>query len=343
MVAAGFDALFGELRAEVLEELSAEAADVHDLLAVVAAGNVLGVALPKAALALASGTPCFVKTASGEPLLGVLFAATLGEADENVGSALGVAWWRGGDRRWEEPLVRSADSLVAYGSDAAIEALRRMAPREFFGHGQRASAAAVRLEGSRADEAAATAAALDIAMYDQLGCLSPQGVWTIGSPQARLGFAEALAVELERLAGRLPRGRVSPEASAAIRRLRDEFEWRELAGEEVRSFASARGTEWTVLVENSSRFRPSPLHRTVFVLPLERPRDLVEALGEVRGRMECLGIFPYPDSELEAAAEAAGVPNAVRLGRMHRPTLRWRQGGFGPLCGIVRGGRTAPL
>src|SRR6185436_9002347 len=71
------------------------------LLGIVAAGNMPGVALAKAALALTAGTSCIVKSASGEPLLAPLFAEALANADPSLASAFAVSWWEGGSAACE--------------------------------------------------------------------------------------------------------------------------------------------------------------------------------------------------------------------------------------------------
>src|SRR5204862_304125 len=77
-------------------------------------------------------------------------------------------------------------------------------------------------------------------------------------------------------------------------RLRDEYEWREVGGEDVSLRA---GKEWTILEDPIPGFRPSPLHRTIFVRPLEAIAGLRAALGTWLPRVECVGMGPWPDAE----------------------------------------------
>lgn len=330
--------IFAALDEATLGGIVAEARGaVHPLVAIVAAGNVPGVALPKMALALAAGSACLVKCAQGEPVLAPLFAAALAAESAALGSATAVAWWKGGANAWEEEVQRTADSLIAYGSDEAIAGIARRAPATFVAHGHRLSIALVDLARAVTVEPIAEAAALDVTLYDQLGCLSPQCIYVTGGDAAgRAAFVAALARSLERLARLLPRGEAPAEASAAIRRVRDEIEWRELAGEPVRVLASDTGTTWTVIEEASEGFRPSPLYRTIFVRPLARAEGLRAALGAALRRVECAGVAPWPHEEIASALAASGIANVVPLGRMQSPTLRWRQGGNPPLAGIER-------
>ncbi|MET0152013.1 MAG: acyl-CoA reductase, partial [Candidatus Binatia bacterium] len=305
------------------------------LLGIVAAGNIPGVALAKASLALAAGAPCIVKSASGEPLLAVLFAEALAGADPSLASALAVTWWEGGSAPCEEEFLRGIDSLIAYGSDGAIESLAARGPKRFVGHRHKLSIGLVRLDGEHDLAEIAEAAAMDVAFYDQLGCLSPQSLFTVaGTPGERGQFIEALWRALAAAERRWPPGFL-PEAQAlAIRRLRDEYEWRGIRGEAVAVYGGAGAGSWTIVDDPTPGLRPSPLHRTIFVRHLESLADLRSALGEWLPRIESVGMAPWPDEGSLRAVSALGVPRLAPLGAMQIPDLAWRQGGLEPMAGI---------
>lgn len=328
--------IFEPIHEAALADLVPPGLRAHPLVAIIAAGNVPGVAIGKMALALACGAACFVKSASGEPVLAALFAEALAAASPELGAATAVTWWAGGDRPREEAVAHGVDSVIAYGSDAAVEAWGSLAPASFVARGHRLSVSVVCLDDASRIGDLAVAAAIDVALYDQLGCLSPQTIYALcGASSEFQAFAEALAAELEALGRRLPRGIVSEGAALAIRRLRDEYEWREIRGEPVRLRASREGILWTILEDPQPRFRPSPLHRTVFLRRLGRAEDLGAVLGEFVSRVECVGIGPWPDEEIVAAVAACGIPYRAPLGRMQSPPLAWPQGGASPLAGVA--------
>lgn len=321
--------------AQALAAMARPAAQVVGLFGIVAAGNIPGVALLKTALALTAGASCVVKTAAGEPLLTALFAEALGAIDPSLASALAVSWWEGGSGGGEEALVRGVDSLVAYGSDVAIAALAARRSGRFVGFGHKLSIAVVLLDRASDVQSLAAAAAVDVALYDQLGCLSPQTLYVVGAELSRRReFVERLAEALEEVECRWPRGGLGEGDAVAIRRLRDEYEWRELGGGGVSLRA---GRSWTILEDPTAGFRPSPLHRTIFVRPLETIGDLRHAVGEWLPRIECVGMGPWPDAETRASLEALGVPRIAALGHMQDPGLDWRQGGLDPMAGIILG------
>ena len=326
----------------VIDERSIEAAAestavrVVPLLGIVSAGNIPGVALPQAVLALAAGSSCIVKTASGEPLLAALFAEALGEVAPDVAASLAVVWWRGGSVTRDRALARGVDSLVVYGSDGAVAAWSSYGPRRLVPHGHRASVAVVRLVDDEATIASlAAAAAADVAMYDQLGCLSPQCLFAIGAPAARKAFVGRVGAALDAEERRMPLGVVPDDHGTLIRRLRDEYEWREIRGEPVTLLHGAEPARWTIVADETPEFRASPLYRTLVVRPVASAADLPRAIGAWLPRIESAGIGPWPDPEV--LQSLAGIPRRVPLGAMQSPDLEWRQGGVGPMAAIIEG------
>ncbi len=203
------------------------------------------------------------------------------------------------------------------------------------GHRHKLSIALVRLDEVEDLMRIADAAAVDVAFYDQLGCLSPQSIFTVGGTrQRRRDFLEALSRALGEAERRWPPG-FSPEGQAlAIRRLRDEYEWRGIRGEAVSVLVGERVGSWTIVDDPTPGFRPSPLHRTIFVRRLDSLADLPFALGAWLPRTESAGMAPWPDAEARRAVSALGIPRLAPLGAMQSPDLAWRQGGLEPMAGI---------
>jgi hypothetical protein len=84
-----------------------------------------------------------------------------------------------------------------------------------------------------------------------------------------------------------------------------------------------------VLIEPSTAFGPSPLARSLRVLPLASLEGLETLLAPWRGALEGAGLAA-PAGLWEACARrlaACGVHLVSRLGEMQRPPLAWRQGG----------------
>src|SRR5690606_16119255 len=94
----------------------------------VLSGNVPGVGVTSMVRSLLVRAPAFCKTAAGEPVLPVLFARALSARDPEVGRALAVTYWRGGDRELEAAALAETELVVHYGGEAAIADLRRRLP-----------------------------------------------------------------------------------------------------------------------------------------------------------------------------------------------------------------------
>ncbi len=98
------------------------------------------------------------------------------------------------------------DAVVAYGRDETLEAMCNALPEgvTFEGHGHGFGVGIV--AGDVELEPAAEGFALDVALHDQRGCLSPQAIFVVGDLSRTKRFAEALDRALAALVVSLPRG-----------------------------------------------------------------------------------------------------------------------------------------
>ena len=113
-----------------------------------------------------------------------------------------------------------------------------------------------------AHELVAAAAALDVAAYDQRGCLSPQVIYV---EETRARSAEAFAESLARgLETALPRGPLPLPAGAA------QAQWRGLAEVEGRLI---QGDSYAISVRPAESIRWSPAYRNVNVSPVASPSE----------------------------------------------------------------------
>jgi hypothetical protein len=335
MVRIALPTMLKPLQAPALTDLvAAEAAgrSAPALILHVLPGNLPGLAAIPAALSLAIGAGALLKAGRGDRVFPSLFASAIRERDAALGDCLAACYWPGGERACEEIALAAADLVVAAGDDRTIAALAARSRGRFIGHGHRISFAVV--SGAiAADPArqrrAARSLALDVAIWDQRGCLSPQLCFVEGDLDAAIGFGERVAAALRRLAARLPPAQLTGAERLAVRRFRDEAEWRGFAGEPVHLLAPAGEGDGTVVIEAVPRFHPTPLNRTLRIMPIARLADLWALLAPVRGGLEAAGLAA-PSEQWDAGAaqlSAAGVHRVCALGEMQRPPLTWRQGG----------------
>ncbi len=310
-----------------------------NLITQVLAGNVPGAGLDGVIFALLVRAATLVKASSSAPFLPTQFACSLARIDPELGSCLAIVTWPGGRVALEDMAFSRADVVLASGADESLAAIRSRVRGRFIGYGHKVSFSVIGKEALSDARDLAQKAAYDVVLFDQQGCLSPQLVYVEeGGAVPPHEFASLLAQALERWQNILPRGGVTLEASAAIRRIRDEAEWQALAGKSVALYASPGGTAWTVIYEADPVFVPSPLHRTVRVKPLSSLAQLDSLVASWRPHLEAVGLACAP-ARLPEVAESlgrAGVSRICPLGTMQTPPLSWRHGGRLRVAELVR-------
>lgn len=285
---------------------------------------------------LALRSAVLAKPSAHDPLTACCLRASLAEIDPALAACLEVVSFRGADEARTQALLE-ADCVVASGSDATVAAVagRVRAPRRAVLHGHRLSLAALGPElAGRELEACAEALAFDVAVWDQLGCLSPVAVLVTGARRAE-AVAEALAGALDSAESRWPRGRVPRYALARIAQEREEAEFRAAAGRSVRLLAGAR---WTVVREEGLRQRPAPLHRFVRVHPCPDAAALLDALEPLGAQLAGVALAGFGSQEAAVAREIArrGASRICAPGRLQAPPLHWHLDGQGVLLPLAR-------
>ena len=289
------------------------------LVAHVFSGNVPGVSVTSLVRATLTKAASFGKTASGEPLTAVAFAHALDSVDPALARCIAVTHWPGGSEPLERALFESADAVIAYGSDASVDAVRRVAPAgtPLIAHPHRIGVALVAREAlARAGPALAEAAARDVSVFDQQGCVAPHAIYVEADAAAAAVFAERLAAAMQTIADEWPRRDVSAAEAARIHETRAAMEFRG-----ARVWSSPRGTAWTVILDTDPALTPSPLNRVVFVKPVADLAAALDALAPRRAWLQSVGLAADAP-RFEALAErlgGLGASRVVALGRMSWP------------------------
>lgn len=273
-----------------------------------------GLVLQSLLPALAARAPVLFKASSAEPSFAPAFLAALGERLPTLRDAYATATWTGGDEAIETPLHAAARVVVAYGGEATIDALQSTAIRRLIAFGPKLSLGWV---GRDADlEQAARGMALDIALFDQRGCLSVEAVLVdrpVASP-----FTAVLADALRELATELPPGRSTAAERAGVRLAREDADLRGL------TFHGDALSTGTVIVENDARISPSPGLRTVRIHPVNG----VPALTEWHGRLQGVAVAGRMPATVRRAFEQAGVSRFASAGQLQATDAAWRNGGI---------------
>jgi len=298
----------------------------------IAAGNVAGAGMHEIAIALVAGTGVVVKTASAEPIFFAEFARTLAEIDRAAGARIEVLHWSRARTDLTAALIANCERVVAYGDDLTIELLHNRA--NVIGFGSRVSAAVVApgaTQPSRIDRVAELLAR-DVALFEQLGCLSLHQVFVVShTGGAARDLAIRMSAALERIGKSMPPAKIPLRDAAEIRGVRERARWRRIAGEPVELFEGVR-LEWTVVSElGPSSFKVSPGFRTVHVTGVRDLGEFRDCIAGVSGRIEAMAVAgdESETADIGATVGAIGIPYVCAPGEMQSPPLDWRHGGGG--------------
>lgn len=309
------------------------------LTVLIAAGSIFQPAVNGIVYSLLIKSPILVKCSSQETRLLPDVVRAIRETDEAIGNA---AHARLLTRDETFAAIAKADTVVAYGSDETIAAVRgRIAgPAKLIGHGHRISAAAIGRGALRNIPSAKDAArdlALDIAMYDQTGCLSPHCVFIETGGEVGPGrVSEILAEELSASASAIPPAKLHLDQAALIRSFRNEMEFRAAAEPGV-SCVFGDNLAYGIVVDPGPEVRESPLGRTIVLKAVENVNAISDLLTPLAGRLQGFGARPLDDFEpLFETLRRFGASYFCDLGRMQRPPLDWKNAGIPCLRGLFR-------
>lgn len=289
---------------------------------------------------LALRSPVLLKAASRDPVTPELLAGSIAAVDAELGRCVAVVDFPGSDAGCVGAFAE-ADCVVATGSDETVAAVaaRVPPPRRFVAYAHRMSVAVVGDAATRtpALRDVAEGLALDVSMWDQLGCLSPIAVYVASADAAAPArVAEALASALGDAEALWPRGAVDTATAARIMGERSGAEMRAAAGRRVALHCGV-GTTWTVVCEDSAELRPAPLHRFVRVHPVADLSALTQALTPVSPHLAAISIDGFDEGTAGARALAdLGASRLCRAGRMQSPPLPWHHDNRGVLTPLAR-------
>lgn len=335
-LALALDAWSGDALAATARRELTESHEGAETTAVILGGSIPMPSLLSMLAPLVLRSPILAKCASRDRVTPRLVARSLIETDEELGECAFVLDLPS-DQQDSIDEVLATECVVATGSDETLAALRmRMPdPKRLVGHGHRLSLAALGPEACGDDLAEhVDALALDIALWDQLGCLSPLAVY---APSAHAtAVAAALAAALGALEARMPRGTIDARSAAAVSTERAEAELRAASGQATHVHAS-EGTAWTVVREAEPAVRPAPLHRFVRVYPVANGDDLLHAVAPYGRHLAGVALAGFGEQEvaLTQRLHALGASRVCAPGRLQAPPLDWPRDGHRVLASLV--------
>ena len=348
-LAAGLDAgfapwtasAFARLAARELESVPARVASGFPLTAVVLGGAIPMPSALQILAALALQSPVLVRPGAHDPVTARALASELARLDPELARCVEVVSFAHSDAAALAALAE-ADCVVATGSDDTVAAIAaRTRPwQRFVGYGHRFSVAALGRDGDLANECSALAR--DVALWDQLGCLSPLAVYAVGWRwEERASLLRELESAFAEKAKRWPLGRVAGADSARRANELATFEMRAAGGDdaEMRRDATPGGPGWALLAERDPAFRGSPLYRALRVHFVPSGAGVTASLAPVARHLASVGLGGFSRGAEAALARDFALLGASRicpLGEMQSPPIDWCHDGQGVLLPLAR-------
>ncbi|CAH1665412.1 Acyl-CoA reductase [Hyphomicrobiales bacterium] len=312
-----------------------------ELLLHVWAGNVPALSLWSLICGLLVKAGTVGKLASAEPLTAGWFASLLAEIDPELGECLAITWWKGGEAAAEPVFLREAGTVMAYGGNDTLAALRAKLPitTRFLPHGHKIGFGVIAREAldSRKSAALARLAAHDVTRYEQQGCYSPQTLFVErGGRVSPAEFARHVAQELAALASRHPRRALSQGEAAAIAAWRGAQETR--AMDNTAELLGEPSDSWSVVhADAPEALSPTGLNRTLKLVAVDSLDEVPALVTPYRSFLQTAGIAASPERLFRLAERLgeAGISRIAPLGRMTAPEAGWHHDGRFSLLDLV--------
>ncbi len=316
---------------------------------------ILGGAVPDPAIlcilsALAIRSVCLVKPSSAMGSFPLQFIETLAEVDPRLAECVRVCTWDWQvDPGLARRLFQRCDCVCAFGADETLTYLKSQVGRgtKFIGHGDKFSVAVV-FSGPETKkspallENRAERLALDISMYDNLGCLSPRIVFIEESGKGSVRkstvgeqFANLLARKLAEIESAIPS--VPPFSAAGLEAMLEQVPYRlraEASSQTLKVFDGEKKTSSLVVLDRSRKANLNSLpfrsgRRVVVVKPFSDLKALVRTLRPFSGKVQGVGVGGT-ETQVESLAEtlwSLGPTYFCSLGLMQFPPITWQTDG----------------
>jgi hypothetical protein len=311
---------------------------------VIAGGSIPMPTLLSGLLPLVLGSPVLLRETTKDAVTGRLLARSITERDPALGECFEVVRFAVEDDAAMEVFLESP-CVVATGSDATISSIRERlaAHQRFVAYGHRFSIAILGPMTTASEtslQQTLTGLALDIARWDQGGCLSPIDVYLVGlsstqSQRIARGIADALA----ELSTQMPRGDHSTRSLAAFSQESLEARMRAAVSDDAAFFD---GTDFAVALESDARPRPAPLARLIHLLPVSTDVELERILLPLAPHLSTAAVAGFSDSSSEQILDLIrrmGMSRVCAPGSQQRPPIDWPHDGmpvFLPMAKFVQ-------
>lgn len=260
----------------------------------VLAGNVFLVGAGSLVEGLLTGNVTILKQSSNERVFLPELIESIRECDEDgvVSASIAVIDYSSSQKDVIAELKKRVDGIVVWGGEEAVKAYRNDCPARvrIIVFGPKLSLAVVTKSGIEryGIETIADKLAWEMTIWDQNACTAPQVCYVDGETEAKL-LAESTALALEAWQRKIPVGNVDPNAAVEIQKLRGVAVISEARGQGLVR-ASQGNVNWTVIVSQDATLEPSPLHRTLKIVPIDSIATVIQEAEKLRGYVQTIGL-----------------------------------------------------
>jgi hypothetical protein len=305
-----------------------------NVIAQILAGNVAGLGIAAAVEGLLARSAVLLKPASGDPVTSRLFKEALDRAAPQLGKAIVVRSWSGGDARVEDEVFNRVDFVVASGGEEMAVALHERLRTPHLIYGPRVSIGVIGMGWHSAPESWWEEVVREIVLWDQQGCLSPRILFVAGDQKR---FARRLAEAMKHWETVWPARPRAAAESAAVHGFRSPYQ---MAGGTDAGCIEPGNTAWTVVWDSDPTLHAGPPLRVVRVTRRIGMRVLKPLLSMNRGRVQGMGTAFLASHDLawRRVAESGEVPRTAPLTSIQEPPAGWRADGRSGLAELLAHG-----
>ncbi len=285
-------------------------------VAIVAAGNIPGVAVAPAVLLAAAGLPVVVKLARTEQWVLPWLLDCFHRRHPDLPTGIYADYWPA-DSEAIYQLLQTAERIIAFGHTQTIRQLQEHHPGKVLGFGHKFTIAYV--APAAFTPQAAKELAKDIVLYNQSGCLSVQAVFVQGDAGTAERVAAVLGNELDRLVNHLGGLALPPAAIMKRHALRDTLD---LLG--LKCWHGAK-LEWLVTLVPEFSLERLLGGNVVQVIPVHSAEEAFQALNPFRKAVQgcALCVEAGRFAQLSSKWRAFGCSYVSLPGTMQCPPLDW--------------------
>ncbi len=311
----------------------------------VSAGNVFIGAVDSLVAGFLTKNVNILKCSGADPLFPMLFAQSLKEADrDNVLSrSFSVLSFGREDEDTSRFLKEQCDAVVVWGGEEAVKAYREGLPlgTRLIEHGPKYGFGVITgkaLAGSERSHLA-RAVALDVAMWEQRACSSPQVLYLQGEKESASvsDFISLLVKELDGLSSSLPQGELSFDEQIELLKARERAIFAEAMNEGLVFYRKGQSS-YTVIFDSSPSFSLSPTNRCLYLKSYQEWGEIESALRPFRSSLQTV-LLACAREEREPLLEALpglGVTRIVDAGDAHAGAIGAPHDGTFQLAELVR-------